>query len=828
MGEPRLALGVPLSRPPRAIHVSASIPFNLARNGRRGNRRRGVRDGGTGFPSVSVQAPRSRNGRARRHGVAGADEAPRATTGRGSERSPQAGERRSPHGTSGRPRAGRGRSHASHARPASPARRIASGTRRALPVRTSVRALRPRAPSVHNLVVATASGAHLRLAVAIALEPAIVRHPNRNAHWGSSHESIEGAPQAPRGGRGRCRRHRRAGRRVGAGRGHQGRGDRVQHPAHRGRGRAARPDDHARGHRPQRRDQRRRAPNLISANNSAGSVTIGNIIGSTTFANQTASLRGLGGPATLVLVNGKRLGTFSGGISGAEGVNLAAIPFAAVERVEVLKDGASAVYGSDAVAGVINFIMRSDFTGVTAHAYYGSPTRGGGGDQYELSGTFGIGDLSKDRYNAFFSVNYQEQKSLDQRDREFSRTSYLPDIGLNTTSGPELPRLHLDGRHRQPGFPGLRPLSRLDLDRRPLPLRSLRGAGRAVDPEHQAVQPVRLGALPDQRRLAGVRDRPLLASGGERRDPAAADLRPDPDDVHAVRRVRDPAAADQPVLSARPGRGRRRRRPAAQRALSLRRVRQPQVDRHERGVADRPRCARHGVELGLRRLVQLQPEHREGAPDLRHSAVLAHPAAPEQRHREPVRAEHAGDLRPGAGHRLHRRGLPRQAVRLRLRLQGLERDLQAAGRPTGAGARHAMVQGEPHAEPVRAAADRQRVALRRQPAEHRPLAHGVRAVRRAQHTHRAQSRSEPRRPLRPLRRLRQHDQPEGQHALAAAAPAAGARVVGHGLPGPDALPAVESRRRPACRRPACRIRCAVRIRTIRRAPTTRTATRSTR
>ena len=104
--------------------------------------------------------------------------------------------------------------------------------------------------------------------------------------------------------------------------------------------------------------------NLISANNSAGNVQLGNVIGSNTFSNQTASLRGLGGTSTLVLVNGKRLGTFAGGISGAEGVNLAAIPFSAIQRVEVLKDGASAIYGSDAIGGVINFIMRSDFSGV--------------------------------------------------------------------------------------------------------------------------------------------------------------------------------------------------------------------------------------------------------------------------------------------------------------------------------------------------------------------------------------------------------------------------------------------------------------------------------
>ena len=96
---------------------------------------------------------------------------------------------------------------------------------------------------------------------------------------------------------------------------------------------------------------------LISANNSGGNVTLGNVIGATTFSNQTASLRGLGGSSTLVLVNGRRLGTFAGGITGAEGVNLQAIPFAAIDRVEVLKDGASAVYGSDAIGGVINFIM---------------------------------------------------------------------------------------------------------------------------------------------------------------------------------------------------------------------------------------------------------------------------------------------------------------------------------------------------------------------------------------------------------------------------------------------------------------------------------------
>ena len=183
--------------------------------------------------------------------------------------------------------------------------------------------------------------------------------------------------------------------------------------------------------------------NLISANNSAGNVSLGNVIGATTFSNQTASLRGLGGSSTLVLVNGKRLGTFSGGITGAEGVNLAAIPFAAIERVEVLKDGASAIYGSDAIAGVINFIMRQDFTGVDATAWYGAPTRSGGGEQYQVMATVGFGDLTKDKYNAFVSVKYSEQKALKQNAAQLLEHELPPRHQPQHDVGPDVPRLHI-------------------------------------------------------------------------------------------------------------------------------------------------------------------------------------------------------------------------------------------------------------------------------------------------------------------------------------------------------------------------------------------------
>src|SRR6185437_2162860 len=157
-------------------------------------------------------------------------------------------------------------------------------------------------------------------------------------------------------------------------------------------------------------------------------------VGQITFGAQTASLRGLGGGRTLVLINGHRIETFAGEIQGVQGVNLSAIPFAAIERVEILKDGASAIYGSDAIGGVINFITRSDYTGAEVTGQYGAPTRGGGADQWSGSGSFGFGDLAKDRYNVFGSVSYQEQKPLDQNKRNFSNTSYIPSIGYNTTS----------------------------------------------------------------------------------------------------------------------------------------------------------------------------------------------------------------------------------------------------------------------------------------------------------------------------------------------------------------------------------------------------------
>jgi iron complex outermembrane receptor protein len=193
---------------------------------------------------------------------------------------------------------------------------------------------------------------------------------------------------------------------------------------------------------------------LVSANSSAGNTSIANTIGALTFSANTASLRGLQGNRTLVLLNGKRLNTFSGEIQGVAGVNLTTIPFQALERVEILLDGASAIYGSDAIAGVINFITRKDYTGAEASVYYGTPTRGGkGGDQETYKAALGFGDLAKNRYNVLLAAQFDKQHSLEQRSRNFSNSSVQLDLGLFGASGTTFPGFISTGGIGNPGFP---------------------------------------------------------------------------------------------------------------------------------------------------------------------------------------------------------------------------------------------------------------------------------------------------------------------------------------------------------------------------------------
>ncbi len=130
------------------------------------------------------------------------------------------------------------------------------------------------------------------------------------------------------------------------------------------------------------------------------------------------NLRGLGSNRTLVLVNGRR--HVPGGNGANSAVDLNAIPTAIIERVEVLKDGASAIYGSDAIGGVVNIITRSDFEGTEASAFLGT-TEDGLGSVYDISVVSGY---NSDKGNVIFSAGYFNQQSMGAGDRDYSKYAY--------------------------------------------------------------------------------------------------------------------------------------------------------------------------------------------------------------------------------------------------------------------------------------------------------------------------------------------------------------------------------------------------------------------
>jgi iron complex outermembrane recepter protein len=128
------------------------------------------------------------------------------------------------------------------------------------------------------------------------------------------------------------------------------------------------------------------------------------------------SLRGLGLNSTLVLVNGRRMATYGLADDGARTfVDLNTIPLEAVDRVEVVKDGASAIYGSDAVAGVINIILRENYDGAAFGAAIGTQEEHGG-SHYALNGTWGTGDIAADRFNVFMTVEASRDEAIAQSD----------------------------------------------------------------------------------------------------------------------------------------------------------------------------------------------------------------------------------------------------------------------------------------------------------------------------------------------------------------------------------------------------------------------------
>jgi iron complex outermembrane receptor protein len=186
--------------------------------------------------------------------------------------------------------------------------------------------------------------------------------------------------------------------------------------------------------------------------NSASSISGSN--GGASYAD----LRGLGAGRTLVLINGKRMvnNPYDGGGTVGTAVDLNTIPYGAVERIEVLNDGASAIYGSDAVAGVINFITRREFQGLTLEGSLSRPTQSGGGQSYDVGATGGIGSLTEQGWNLFGSIGFRGQASLRATDRSFSNSAYIPSRGVDWTSAIASPANYFQEQLLEtfnPGFP---------------------------------------------------------------------------------------------------------------------------------------------------------------------------------------------------------------------------------------------------------------------------------------------------------------------------------------------------------------------------------------
>src|SRR5690606_37412321 len=139
--------------------------------------------------------------------------------------------------------------------------------------------------------------------------------------------------------------------------------------------------------------------------------------------NANINLRGMGATATLVLVNGRRMSInpMTAGLSQA--VNVNQLHTHGLERIEVLRDGASSIYGSAAVGGVINYIMKREFDGIEVSLQQGGTEHRGGANTH-LALTFGASDLLDGRARFIGSIDGLYRDSINLTDRDFSRTSF--------------------------------------------------------------------------------------------------------------------------------------------------------------------------------------------------------------------------------------------------------------------------------------------------------------------------------------------------------------------------------------------------------------------
>ncbi|MEO7243939.1 MAG: TonB-dependent receptor [Rubrivivax sp.] len=148
-------------------------------------------------------------------------------------------------------------------------------------------------------------------------------------------------------------------------------------------------------------------------------------VGGGSFGFSGVSIHNIGETRTLVLLNGKRLAQFGGQSLTGSGaaVDLNAIPVSAIERIEVLTDGASALYGSDAIAGVVNFITKRNTTEGTITVGVSAPSKGA--RETRVGATKGFGELDRDGFNIVVSAAAERRTKLDSVDRDFVKTGVI-------------------------------------------------------------------------------------------------------------------------------------------------------------------------------------------------------------------------------------------------------------------------------------------------------------------------------------------------------------------------------------------------------------------
>jgi len=163
-------------------------------------------------------------------------------------------------------------------------------------------------------------------------------------------------------------------------------------------------------------------PSLLGSNTMSNSVSgifgtgSGETAGASEVGETILQLRGLGVERTLVLVNGRR---HVSGVAGTQAVDIGSIPQELIERVDVLTGGASAIYGADAVTGVVNFTMKDDYEGLNFNVV-GGISGDGDGDNFSASALYGL-NFADDRGNFTISANYTQRDAIFHGDRAFSR-----------------------------------------------------------------------------------------------------------------------------------------------------------------------------------------------------------------------------------------------------------------------------------------------------------------------------------------------------------------------------------------------------------------------